>query len=134
MEVNMVKRIDRSDPVFVVEGIEEIIEKDLQKHKTILVRTHQEKMAYREAISHEVKKKKYYNSLIGKGKFDDVALRCAIDQMAVNITTISNKVKLSDDKIEHETLIIDTLTAQLENQYKGLKLLSEHRKAEEKCQ
>lgn len=127
----MVKKIERDEPVFVVEGMEEIIEKDLQKHKTILERTFQERQVYREAISHEIKRKKHYNSLIGGNKFDDIALRESVDQMAINITAMSNKVKLSDDKIDHETLIVDTLTAQLENQYRGLKLLSEHKKREE---
>lgn len=117
-------------PIMVVEGIEEVIKKDLGTHKIILERTNIEILSFRTAVSTEVKKKKHYLSLIGGGKFNDDALRTSIDQMNVNITHLSNKVKLSQDKIKHETLIVDTLTEQLDNQYKDLEILSEYRKNE----
>ena len=117
-------------PIVVVDGMEKVIKKDLQRHKDILERTYREIISYREARSHEVKKKKHYNSLIGNSKYNDDALRESIKQININIQHFSNKVKLSQDKIDHETLIVDTLSAQLEEQERLLKVLAEHRKKE----
>jgi hypothetical protein len=100
MEVKRPRKTkDRSGeaPVMVIEGMEEIIEKDLGTHKIILERTIAEKLAYKNAISGEIKKRKYYKSLIGQGKFNDESLIQARVQMGINITQLSNKVKLSYD-------------------------------------
>lgn len=115
------------EPFVVIEGMEALIEKDLQKHKSILERAHGELLAFRQGVSHEVKKKKHYKSLIGGGKFNDDSLRKSIDQMNVNIRHMSDKAKLAQDKIEHEDLIVKTLTEQLEQQREGLKKLAEYR-------
>ena len=126
------KFIDRKDtggdPEIYIEGFEPLIERDLQKHKDILERTKLELNAYRQAVSHEVKKKKHYASLIGSGKFNDDALRESIKtQINTNIRHMSDKAKLAQDKIEHETLIVDTLTKQLE-EYRGkMQKLAEYR-------
>jgi len=124
--------IDRKDagaePIMVVEGMEDVIKLDLEKHKEILARTKLELQAYKNARAHEIKRKKHYKSLIGGGKYNDEALKKSIQDINVNITHMSNKVKLAEDKIQHNTLIVDTLSKQLEDQYKGLATLAEHRK------
>ena len=116
-----------NEPVMVVEGMEDIIKKDLGAHKIILERTQQELLAYRNAVSGEIQKKKYYLTLIGGDKFNDNSLRNSINDINVNIKHMSDKVKLSKDKIEHETLIVDTLTEQLANQNNNLEVLAKHR-------
>jgi hypothetical protein len=116
-----------NEPVMVVEGMEDIIKKDLGAHKIILERTQQELLAYRNAVSGEIQKKKYYLTLIGGDKFNDNSLRNSINDINVNIKHMSDKVKLSKDKIEHETLIVDTLTEQLANQNHNLEVLAKHR-------
>ncbi len=112
----------------VVEGMEEIIERDLEKHQVLLGQAKTELLSFKEARVHEIKRKKYYNSLIGGDKFDDDALRKSMEQSAVNIRHLSDKVKLATEKIEHHTLIVDTLAAQLKDQYKALAALSKNRK------
>jgi len=119
-----------AEPIMVVEGMEDVIKLDLEKHKDLLDRTKHELQAYTGARAHEIKKKKHYKSLIGGGKYDDEALRRSMDEIGVNITHMSNKVKAAQEKIEHHTLIVDTLSKQLEDQYKGLATLAEHRKRE----
>jgi hypothetical protein len=125
------KSVSRKDlgiePVVVIEGMEDIIERDLEKHKEILARTRLEKQAWAEGRSHEVKRKKYYNSLIGGGKFNDDALRESMHQIAVNITHLSNKVKAADEKIAFETNIVDTLAEQLKKQQDALQYLRDYR-------
>ena len=59
-------------------------------------------------------KKKHYKGLIGGGKYDDDALKRSMGDIAINIRHMSDKEKLSRDAIEHHTLIVDTLTQQLE--------------------
>lgn len=120
--------MDRKEPQIVIEGIEKVIEKDLKKHQEILARSKIELLAYRDARSHQVKKKKHYKSLVGGGKYNDDSLKASMDMIAVDIRAISDKVKLSEDAIAHHTLIVDTLVEQLENQMKGLRVLSEYRK------
>ena len=45
----------------VIAGIEDIIKRDLENHKALLDRTKVEELSFREARSHEIKKKKNYN-------------------------------------------------------------------------
>jgi hypothetical protein len=118
--------MDPNQPFVVVEGMEDIIKRDLAKHQALLERTRMELLAFRASRSHEIKKKKHYLSLIGQGKFDDEALRKAIDtQINVNIRHLSDKCKMAEEKVEHHKLIVDTLTEQLEAQYTSLKRLRE---------
>jgi hypothetical protein len=122
--------MDPNQPFVVVEGMEEIIQRDLEKHKVLLERTEQELRSYRLARSHEIKKKRHYLSLIGDGKFDDEALQNAIDtQINVNIRHLTDKCKTAEEKIEHHKMIVDHLTKQLEQQMQGLKYLAAARRA-----
>jgi hypothetical protein len=120
--------MDRNEPQIVVEGIEDVIKRDLQKHKGILERTKIELIAYRSARSHEVQKKKHYKSLIGGGKFNDTALKKSMGDISINIRHFSDKIKLTEDAITHHSLIVDTLTKQLEDQNKGLEALAKYRR------
>ena len=105
--------VDRLPPEIFIEGIDEVIKKDLGRHREILARTHLEKQAYQEAVTHESARKRHYYRQVGKGKYNDEALLRSVEDIRINIRHLSDKVKLSDKKIEHETLIVDTLTAQL---------------------
>ena len=116
------------DPEIVFEGMEIIIKRDLEKHKVLLITSNQELLAFRNARSHEIKRKKYYKSLIGGEKYNDDSLRRSMDDIAINIRHLSDKVKLSEDAIKHHTLIVDTLTEQLENQNRGLDALAKYRR------
>jgi len=109
------------DPFIVIEGIEEITKRDLVKHKALIEQTTAELNAYREARAHEVRKKKHYRKLIGGGKFDDDALRRSMQDIAVNIRHMSDKCKAAEEKLKHHQLIVDTLTAQLEEQERLLR-------------
>jgi len=104
----------------VIKGIEKVIKRDLEKHKILLERSTIEMLSFKEAVSHEVKKKKHYKTLIGEGKYNDDALRKSMDMIAVNIKHLSDKVKVSQDSIDHHRLIVDTLTKQLEDQNESL--------------
>jgi hypothetical protein len=119
--------MDRKEPEIVIEGIEKVIKKDLKKFQGILERDKLDLIAFRGARSHEIKKKKHYKNLIGGEKFNDDALRESMSQIAINIRHMSDKVMLTEKAIEHHTEIVDTLTKQLENQMKGLKVLAEYR-------
>ena len=100
----------------VIDGIKEIIERDLEEHTYLLERTKQELSSFREGRSHEIKKKKHYNGLIGGEKYDDDSLREAMKDIATNIRHMSDKCTLAEEKIKHHQLIVDTLTEQLSNQ------------------
>lgn len=117
-------------PFVVIEGMEEIIKKDLQKHKNILDRLIDDLYAFRRALSHEIKKKKYYKSLIGQGKYDDKSLIKSMDQMRVNIQHFHDKIKITNAKIDHNKLIVETLTGQLDEQMKNIDRLNDIKKKE----
>jgi len=119
--------MDRKKPEIIIEGIEEVIKKDLKKHQGLLSRSNLELIAYRNARSHEIKKKKHYKNLIGGEKFNDDSLRASMNDIAINIRHMSDKVELTEKAIKHHTEIVDTLTEQLENQMKGLKVLAKYR-------
>ena len=118
---------DRKPPEVVIEGMEQIIQRDLDKHKSLLEAAHGDLLAFRRARSHEIKKKKHYRNQIGKGKFNDKALEEARVQMAINIRHLSDKADLAERRIAHETEIVETLTQQLEDQMAGLSRLYKHR-------
>jgi hypothetical protein len=124
-----VKRNDNADdnPLIVIEGMEPIIQKDLDKHKEILEQAKISLGVFKQAVSHEVKKKKYYKSLIGGKKFNDEALKRSIGDININIRHMSDKVKLTQDKIAFETNIVDTLTNQLKDYRESVNKLAEYR-------
>ena len=121
-------RTPSMDPEIVIEGIEIVIERDLEKHKSLLSRTEREHRSWRNARSHEVQKKRYYKTLIGGNKYNDEALRNSIKGINVNIRHLSDKVKLAEDKMDHHQMIIDTLTEKLKNVHRGLEVLKNHRR------
>jgi len=45
----------------------------------------------------------------------------AISMIGIDIRAMSDKVKLANDEIEHHTLIVDTLTQQLEDYNNALR-------------
>ena len=115
----------------VVEGMEQIIQRDLDKHRSLLESANRDLLAFRTARSHEVKRKRHYRDQIGKGKFNDEALEAARIQMAINIRHLSDKADLAERKIEHHAEIVEALTKQLKDQMAGLKRLNDHRLAAE---
>lgn len=115
-------------PVLVVRGMENIIKKDLDKHKSILEQLNVELLSFRQARSYEIKKRKYYKSLIGGEKYNDEALKKSIDGINVNIQHFSNKVKEIEDKIDFNKHIVDKLSNDLMHQNNALKLLAEDHK------
>jgi len=115
-------------PTTVIEGMDDIIRRDLNKHKFLLEQTKLELGAYREARSHEIKRKRHYRSLLGGGKYDDEALQRSMNDIATNIRHLGDKAKLAEEKIAHHTLIVDTLTKQLRDQNDALSALAQCRK------
>ena len=105
-----------SEPFVVVSGFKELIERDLDQHKSLLERTQMELLSFRTARSHEIKKKKHYNGLVGGGKYDDEKLTESMKDIATNIRHMSDKCTVAEDKIKHHQLIVDTLTEQLSDQ------------------
>jgi len=112
----------------VIEGIEDIIERDLEKHKAILDRTIIEVQAFKQARSHEIKKKKHYVGLIGGGTYNDVSLQRSINDIAVNIRHMSDKVTTGEEIVKFEKHIVETLTGQLKEQREGLVYLAQYRR------
>lgn len=118
----------RKTPQVVIEGIEEVIKRDLEKHKAILLQLPLSLQALEAARGHEVEKKRHYRSLIGGGKYNDEAMEQSILQMNINIRQNSDKIKLTKDAIKHHTEIVNTLAVQLEVQEQSLRDLAEFRR------
>lgn len=119
--------VGNGQPFIVLEGIEEITKRDLAKHQELIVQTQAELSSYRMARSHEVKKKRHYRSLIGGGKYSDVALQQAIQGININIRHMSDKVKAAEEKLKHHQLIVETLSAQLKEQEQLLRMVRQTR-------
>lgn len=115
--------MDRKDPQIVVEGMEVVLERDLTKHQKAVQQAELELGEYRAARILERNKKSHYESLLGGGKFNDTALKNGIAQIDINIRQLSDKIKLSSEKIEHHTEIVRRLQEELKQQYAGLKVL-----------
>jgi len=111
--------MEANTPLVFIKGMDKVLKKDLQKHKDLLQRAKGSLISFREAVSHQVKKKKYYKSLLGGGKYNDVAMKKSMNMIAIDIRHMSDKVKLAEEEIEHHTLIVDTLTGQLEEYYEN---------------
>ena len=123
--------MEANQPRIVIQGMEHIIERDLAKHKSLLEQRNRELMAFREARSHEIKRKKHYKTLIGQGKYNDTALERSMSDIAVNIRHLSDKVTTTERSIAHHALIVDTLTAQLAEQNDALRYLAQQLKDQE---
>ena len=109
------KKAAPKEPNVFIEGIDKVIRLDLGKHKELLSQTKSELASFRQAVNHEVAKKRHYYRLIGQGKYDDKSLKKSVKDIRINIRHLSDKATLAEEKIAHHTLIIDTLTAQLED-------------------
>jgi len=112
----------------VIEGIEDVIARDLAKHKALLERLTIEVQAFRQGRAHEIKKQKHYAGLVGNGQFSDVALRTAMDDIAINIRHMSDKVQTGEEQIVFNKRIVETLTLQLAVQQQALDALARHRR------
>lgn len=116
----------RIQPEVFIEGIDVVIKLDLGKHKELLAQTRAELMSFREARDHESARKRHYYRLIGGGKYSDTALMRSVKDIRINVRHLADKAKLAEDKIEHHTLIVDTLTAQLKEYDKTYASLNRH--------
>ena len=105
----------RLEPEMFCEGMDVVISLDLGKHKELLAQTQADTASFEEAVRQESARKRHYYRQIGQGKFDDQALKKSVEDMRINSRHLSDKVKLSKEKAEHHTLIVDTLTSQLED-------------------
>lgn len=114
----------RKAPKIVIRGIDKVIKRDLGKHRELLQQSKLSLLSFREAVSHQIKKKKHYLSLIGEGKFNDDSLRESVDTINVDIRAMSDKAKLADEEISHHTLIVDTLANQLKEYYENNGLIA----------
>ena len=114
-------------PIVVIDGLEKVIKKDLEKHKVLLTRSKLDLITFREAVAYQVKKKKHYKSLVGGGKFNDAALQGTMTTIGIDLRHMGDRVKLAEEAIAHHSLIVDTLTVQLADQNKKLKILAESR-------
>lgn len=114
----------RKEPEVFIEGIDVVIRLDLGKHKELLAQSQVDLLAFREARDHESARKRHYYRLIGGGKYNDESLRKSVEDIRINVRHLSDKVKLAEDKIEHHTQIVDTLTEQLEDYDKAYAALN----------
>lgn len=114
----------RKEPKIVIKGIDKVIKRDLGKHKELLQQSKLSLLSFREAVSHQIKKKKHYLSLVGGGKFNDDSLKESINMINIDIRAMSDKTKLADEEISHHTLIVDTLTKQLQEYYENNGLIA----------
>jgi hypothetical protein len=122
--------MEANKPLIFIKGLDEITKKDLKKFKSILERDKFELIKYKEALSYQIQKKKHYKSLIGKGKYDDDSMKKSIVMINVDIRQISDKVKLTNDAIAHHTLIVDTLSKQLDEYYKNLEVVNKFKEGQ----
>lgn len=117
---------NRKDQHIVIEGMEVVIKRDLQRHEGILMQAKRDYMRFREAVSYEVRKKRHYKNLVKQGKYKKEAMESAIGDININIRNMSDKAKLAEDKIKFEENIVATLRSNLEKQNQQLKLLNKN--------
>lgn len=111
--------MEANSPQILIKGIDKVIKRDLAKHKDMLLRAGSSLRSFKQAVSHLIKRKKHYSSLIGEGKFNNNSLKGSISMINIDIRAMSDKVKLAEEEIEHHTLIVDTLTEQLNSYYEN---------------
>lgn len=115
-------------PVVVLEGMEDVIERDLDKHKVELERTKTELEAFREAKRHECRKRKSYEQHLKAGRFDTPSMERALVDIDVNVKHMEGRISACEAHIKFEENIVATLTGQLTEQNKSLALLADYRR------
>jgi len=108
-------------PDFFVEGVDVVIRRDLDKHRSLLETSKLSLDSFKTSVAHEIQKKKRYLSLINEGQYDEASMRASIVDININIRHLSDKVKLAKEEIAHHTLIVDTLTEQLADYEKNFR-------------
>ena len=122
MVVNMIERGD-----IFVEGIDVIIRRDLDKHKAILEMNVMDIQAFQKSRSSEIERKRFYGEQKGKRRYRDDAMDEAIEQMNKNIGHLSIRIKFAEELRDQNTIIVDTLTKQLEDYNKGIRALASYK-------
>jgi chromosome segregation ATPase len=115
------------DPIVVIEGLENIIERDLLREKSRLGQAQRDLKAFQDGVSHHVQKKRYYKTLIGGEKFNDESLKQSIADINTNIRHMSDKKQLALEKIEWHKKIIKKLESDLAEQRDLLATLKKYR-------
>lgn len=123
-KVSSPKATKDSPQIFIL-GIDVVIERDLNKHKSLLERAKHSLISFKTAVSHQVKKKKYYAGLLADPaqKYDKRAMKKSLKDINIDIRAMSDKVQITQEEIAHHTLIVDTLTEQLADYNKQLREL-----------
>lgn len=107
-----------------VKGIDVIIKRDLDKHKSLLEKNNLDIQAFQTAIASEIGRKRFYGEQKGNRRYRDEDMDRAIEQMNKNIAHLSIRIKLAEDLRVQNTLIVDTLTEQLKQYNLGMKELT----------
>ena len=110
----------------VISGMEDIIKRDLDKHKAILKKTKEEYAVFRESVSYLIKRKRHYIEQKKTGKYNDESMQVSIDKLNIEIRKMSDKSDLANKKIKFEDNIVKNLILQLDNQLKSLRLLNKN--------
>ena len=108
----------------VIEGIDIIIKRDLDKHKALLEKNIIDIQAMNRARGSEIGRKRFYGEQKGKRRYQDDAMDAAIIQMSINITGYSRKILATEELKKFNTNIVDTLTQQLKDYNINLKKLN----------
>lgn len=121
---------NNDDIGMVVEGLEIIIERDLNKHRGIVKQTKEEIRAFREARSHLVRRKQHFKGLMNSPKYNAESMKIARDNINIDIRHFTDKLNAAQEKLEFNQNIVDVLAKQLAEHNEALKTLAEHRKKE----
>lgn len=110
-----------------VEGIDVIIRRDLEKHKSLLEQNILDIQAFQRTRASEIGRKRFYGEQKGKKRYRDEEMDKAIQQMNNNIEHLSERIKFTENLKKENTVIVDTLTEQLIEYDIGIRKMARHK-------
>ena len=115
--------LDKRGDIFI-EGLDVIIRRDLNKHKSLLEVNILNIHSLQATRASEIDRKRFYGEQKGKRRYRDDEMDKAIEQMNKNIAHLSIKIKFTKDQRDQNTIIVDTLTEQLNGYELGLRAMA----------
>lgn len=114
----------------VIEGMDVIIKRELDRHKMIISTLNKQIEVLKEQIDHLKQKKVAWANMIGQRRFNAEAMQKAIKGMEDQITNNSNDLAIKRQQLAYSMKQVTMYDEQMQNYYKGLADLAQARKEE----
>lgn len=114
----------------VIEGMDVIIKRELDRHKMIISTLNKQIEVLKEQVDHLKQKKSAWANMIGQRRFRADSMQKAIKEMEDQITSNTNELGIKRQQLAYSMKQVTMYDEQMNEYYRGLADLAQARKEE----